>query len=384
MNDLIIYFSELTDTRDPRGLKHELTNCIVMTIFGILAGHYDAENIAFFLKLNEEYFNKELNLENGTPSPDTLLRIYSLIDPEEFMKIFVKWVENIIKEKNEQLNNKYKLIPIDGKAIKSATDKINGGNTPYIVSAFLTDLGISIAGVKVDEKSNEITAIPELLDLISIENCIVTIDAMGCQKEIAKKIVEKDGHYCFAVKENKKNFYVDIKDYFNFVLNDNLEKKNLVTYSTTDKDHGRIERREHYIVYDIDWLYGKENWQNLSMIGMTRNYREINGEVSIQEKYYISDLKLSGEEFARVVRGHWSIENNLHWILDVHFREDWRLCKQENALKNLSTIRKICYNLTKLDPFNTKLSFNKKLTLYNHDLNKIKSHIFEYFRIFCY
>lgn len=377
MNDLIIYFSELTDTRDARGLKHELTNCIVMTIFGILAGHYDAENIAFFLKLNEEYFNKELNLENGTPSPDTLLRIYSLIDPEEFMKIFVKWVENIIKEKNEQLNNKYKLIPIAGKAIKSATDKINGGNTPYIVSAFLQDLGISIAGVKVDEKSNEITAIPELLDLISIENCIVTIDAMGCQKEIAKKIVEKDGHYCFAVKENKKNFYVDIKDYFNFVLNDNFENKNLVTYSTTDKDHGRIERREHYIVYDIDWLYGKENWQNLSMIGMTRNYREINGEVSIQEKYYISDLKLSGEEFARVVRGHWSIENNLHWILDVHFREDWSLCKQENALKNLSTIRKICYNLTKLDPFNTKLSFNKKLTLYNYDLNNIKKLIFD-------
>lgn len=376
MNDLIIYFSELTDTRDTRGLKHELTDCIVMTIFGILAGHYDAENIAFFLKLNEEYFNKELNLEYGTPSPDTLLRIYSLIDPEDFMKIFVKWIENIIKEKNDQLDNKYKLIPIDGKAIKSAIDKINGGNTPYIVSAFLQDLGISIAGVKVDNKSNEITAIPELLDLINIENCIITIDAMGCQKEIAKKIVEKDGHYCFAVKENKKNFYLEIKDYFDFVLNDNLEKENLITYVTTDKDHGRIERREHYIVYDIEWLYGKENWQNLSMIGMTRNYREINGEVSIQEKYYISDLKLSGEEFARVVRGHWSIENNLHWILDVHFREDWSLCKEENALKNLATIRKICYNLTKLDPFNSKLSFNKKLTLYNHDLNNIKKLIF--------
>lgn len=376
MNDLIIYFNELTDTRDPRGLKHELTDCIVMTIFGILAGHYDAENIAFFLKLNEEYFKKELNLEYGTPSPDTLLRIYSLINPEEFMKIFVKWVENIIKSKNEQLNNKYKLIPIDGKAIKSAADKINGGNTPYIVSAFLQDLGISIAGVKVDDKSNEITAIPELLDLINIENCIITIDAMGCQKEIAKKIVEKKGHYCFAVKENKKNFYSDIKDYFDFVLNDNLEKEKLISYVTTDKDHGRIERREHYIIYDIDWLYGKQSWKNISMIGMTRNYREINNEVSIQEKYYISDLKLSGQEFAKVVRGHWSIENNLHWILDVRFREDWSLCKEENALKNLATIRKICYNLTKLDPFNSKLSFNKKLTLYNHDLNNIKKLIF--------
>ena len=165
-----------------------------MTIFGILAGHYDAENIAFFLKLNEEYFNKELNLKYGTLSPDTLLRIYSLIDPDEFMKIFVKWVEKIVKEKDEQLSNKYKLIPIDGKAIKSATDKINGGNIPYIVSAFLQDLGISIASVKVDDKSNEITAIPELLDLINIEDCIITIDAIGCQKNIARKIVEKDGH----------------------------------------------------------------------------------------------------------------------------------------------------------------------------------------------
>lgn len=376
MNDLIIYFNELTDTRDSRGLKHKLTDCIVMTIFGILAGHYDAENIAFFLKLNEEYFNKELNLKYGTPSPDTLLRIYSLIVPEEFMKIFVKWVENIVKEKNKQLDNKYKLIPIDGKAIKSATDKINGGNIPYIVSAFLEDLGISIAGVKVDDKSNEITAIPDLLDLINIEDCIITIDAMGCQKDIAKKIVEKGGHYCFAVKENKKNFYLDIKDYFDYILNDNLERKKVITYTTTDKDHGRIERREHYLIYDIDWLYGKENWQNISMIGMTRNYREINNEVSIQEKYYISDLKLTGEEFARVVRGHWSIENNLHWILDVHFREDWSLCKEEKVLKNLATIRKICYNLTKLDPFNTKLSFKKKLTLYNHDLNNIKKLIF--------
>ncbi|MBE6150172.1 MAG: ISAs1 family transposase [Firmicutes bacterium] len=376
MNNLIIYFNDLTDTRDTRGLKHELTNCIVMTIYGILAGHYDAENISFFLKINEDYFIKELNLENGTPSADTLLRIYSLIDPEEFMQIFVKWVESIIKEKNEQLNNKYKILPIDGKAIKSATDKINGANTPYIVSAFLYDLGISIAGVKVDDKSNEITAIPDLLDLINIENCIITIDAMGCQKNIAEKIVAKGGHYCFAVKENKKNFYLDIKDYFDSMIDDNLNNQNIITYTTIDKDHGRIERREHYILYDIDWLYGKENWKNINMIGMTRNYREINGEVSIKEKYYISDLKFSGEEFAKVVRNHWSIENNLHWVLDVHFREDWSLCKEENALKNLSTIRKICYNLTKLDPFNTKLSFKKKLTLYNHDLNHVKKLVF--------
>ena len=376
MNNLIMFFNELTDTRDIRGLKHELTNCIVMSIYGILAGHYDAENIAYFLKLNEDYFVNELNLENGTPSPDTLLRIYSLIDPEEFMNIFASWVKSIIEEKNNQLKNKYKIVPIDGKAIKSATDKINGGNIPYIVSAFLSDLGISIGQVKVDDKSNEITAIPDLLDLINIENCVITIDAMGCQKDIAKKIIEKNGHYCFAVKENKKNFYLDINDYFDYILNDNTQKQNIITYTTIDKAHGRIERREHFIVYDLDWLYEKDNWKNLSMIGMSRNYREINGEVSIQEKYYISDLKMTGEEFAKVIRSHWTIENNLHWILDVHFREDWSLCKEENVLKNLSIIRKICYNLTKLDPINTKLSFKKKLTLYNHNLDNIKRLIF--------
>ena len=371
-----MYFNELTDTRDKRGLKHELTNCIVMTIFGILAGQYDAENIAYFLKLNEDYFINELNLENGTPSPDTLLRIYSLINPEEFMNSFVSWVKSIINEKSKNINTNYKLIPIDGKAIKSATDKINGGNIPYIVSAFLSDLGISIGQVKVDDKSNEITAIPDLLDLIDISNCIITIDAIGCQKDIANKIIDKNGHYCLNVKNNQKVLYTEIKEYFDFALNNKEELKDIYKYSETSKDHGRIERREHFITYNIDFIYGKENWKNLSLIGMTRNYREINGDVSIQEKYYISDLKLTAEDFAKFTRGHWSIENNLHWILDVHFREDWNLCKKENALKNLAVIRKICYKLTKLDPFNTKLSFKKKLTLYNHDLNNIKRLIF--------
>ena len=376
MNNLIMFFNELTDTRDNRGLKHELTDCIVMSIYGILAGHYDAENIAYFLKLNEEYFINELGLEYGTPSTDTLLRIYSLINPEEFMNIFVSWVKSIIEEKNKLLKNKYKLIPIDGKAIKSATDKINGGNIPYVVSAFLSDLGISIGQVKVDDKSNEITAIPDLLDLIDITNSIITIDAMGCQKDITQKIIDKEGHYCLAVKNNQKLLYSELKEYFDFALKDKEELKEIYRYVETNKDHGRIERREHFVTYNVDFIYGKENWKNLNLIGMTQNYREINGEVSIQEKFYISDLKLSAKEFAYYTKGHWSIENNLHWILDVHFREDWSLCKKENALKNLSLIRKICYNLTKLDPINTKLSFKKKLTLYNHNLDNIKRLIF--------
>lgn len=213
-----------------------------MSIYGILAGYYDAKNIVYFLNLNEDCFVNELNLENGTPP--TLLKIYSLIDPKEFINIFVSWVKSIVEEKNNQLKNKYKIVSIDGKAIKSATDKINGGNIPYIVSAFLSDLGISIGQVKVDDKSNEITEIPDLLDLINIENCVITIDAMGCQKDIVKKIIEKNGHYCFAAKETKKNFYLDIKNYFDYVLNDNIRKQNRITYTTINKDHVRIERRK--------------------------------------------------------------------------------------------------------------------------------------------
>ncbi len=199
-----MFFYKLTDTRDIRGLKHELTDCIVMSIYGILAGYYDAKNIVYFLNLNEDCFVNELNLENGTPP--TLLKIYSLIYPKEFMNIFVSWVKSIVEEKNNQLKNKYKIVPIDGKAIKSATDKINGGNIPYIVSAFLSDLGISIGQVNVDDKSNEITEIPDLLDLINIENCVITIDAMGCQKDIARRLLKKMVIIVLKLKKTKRIF----------------------------------------------------------------------------------------------------------------------------------------------------------------------------------
>ena len=376
MKNLIMYFNELEDTRDPRGLRHELTNIIVMTIYGILCGYDDAENIAFFLELNKDYFSALLSLEYGTPSADTLLRVFALINPERFMQIFYQWISDVIKQKTAN-SNTLKVVPIDGKAIKSATDRINGGNIPYVVSAFLSDLGISIGQVKVDNKSNEITAIPELLDLIDISNCIVTIDAIGCQKNILDKIVEKDGHYCVAVKTNQTALYTDIDEYFKYALNSKIERKTLLASKQFDKGHGRIERREAYLCSNVSFINNKNKWKNLAMIGMTRNFREINGDVSIQDKYYILDTKISSQEFLEITRKHWSIENNLHWILDVHFREDFSKAKQGHAIHNLSLLRKICYNLVKLDNSFGKISFKKKLILYNHDLNNLKSLIFD-------
>lgn len=378
MKNLIMYFNELEDFRDPRGLRHELTDIIVMTIYGVLCGYDDAENIAFFLELNQAYFEDLLYLEYGTPSADTLLRVFALINPEKFMQIFSRWTSDVVKQKITTPNS-MQVVPIDGKAIKSATDKINGGNIPYVVSAFLSDLGISIGQVKVNDKSNEITAIPELLDLIDISNCIITIDAIGCQKNILDKIVEKEAHYCVAVKSNQNTLYTEIDEYFKFALENKIERKNLLSSKQFDKGHGRIERREAYLCSDISFISNKNKWKNLAMIGMTRNFREMNGNLSIQDKYYILDTKISSQEFLEITRKHWSIENNLHWILDVHFREDFCKAKQGHAIHNLSLLRKICYNLVKLDNSFGKISFKKKLILYNHDLNNLKSLIFEVF-----
>lgn len=378
MKNLIMYFNELEDFRDPRGLRHELTDIIVMTIYGVLCGYDDAENIAFFLELNQAYFEDLLYLEYGTPSADTLLRVFALINPEKFMQIFSRWISDVVKQKITT-SDAMQVVPIDGKAIKSATDKINGGNIPYVVSAFLSDLGISIGQVKVNDKSNEITAIPELLDLIDISNCIITIDAIGCQKNILDKIVEKEAHYCVAVKSNQNTLYTEIDEYFKFALENKIERKNLLSSKQFDKGHGRIERREAYLCSDISFISNKNKWKNLAMIGMTRNFREMNGNLSIQDKYYILDTKISSQEFLEITRKHWSIENNLHWILDVHFREDFCKAKQGHAIHNLSLLRKICYNLVKLDNSFGKISFKKKLILYNHDLNNLKSLIFEVF-----
>lgn len=373
MNDknLLNYFDVLEDPRNNKGKLHKLNDIIIMSIFAILSNCKDATEIAYFLELRKDYFTKLLNLKYGTPSHDTISWVFRIIDPNKFIKIFIDWVKEIVVKKS---TNKYKIIPIDGKAIKSATDKVNNGNIPYIVSAFCQELGLSIGQVKVDDKSNEITAIPDLLDLISIENCIITIDAIGTQKNIIDKIVnEKKAHYCLAVKSNQKNLFTDISEYFNFALNNKNELSKISFYSSTNKEHGRIEKRECYVCNDIEFIWNKDEWTNLKSIILVRNYREEYGKLTIDDRYYISDLPLSATNFSDIIRKHWSIENNLHWILDVHFREDLSLAKKDNSISNFSIIRKFCYNLTNLDDNLKHLTIKKRLANYQYDISNIEN-----------
>jgi predicted transposase YbfD/YdcC len=288
------------------------------------------------------------------------------------MEMFAEWVRSIPVGEGRH-------IAIDGKAVRNAADKINGGNTPYIVSAFLTEVGISIGQVKCDDKSNEITAIPELLEILDISGCVITIDAIGCQSKIVKKIVEKEGHYCLSVKENQSNLYRDIDEYFRFALTDRLESKNISYHITKSYGHGRIEKRKYYVSNDedlINHINDRNKWRNLKSVGMVENTREIDGKVTVQRKYYILDIDITAETFAEITRNHWQIENGLHWILDVHFKEDFSSSKKDNSIFNLSLLRKICYNLIKLDDSFGNISFKKKLNRYNFDFNLLENLIF--------
>lgn len=363
-------FEVLEDPRDIRGKKYKLIDILIMTIYGILCGLTDFTNIADFMKIKENYFTQLLGLENGTPSHDCLSDIFAKIDSKKFMEIFVEWTKEIVKAKTG-LN-----ISIDGKAIKSAIDKVNGGNTPYIVSAFIGEIGISIGQVKVDDKSNEITAIPELLDLIDIKGSTITIDAIGTQEDIVNKIVEKEGHYVLKVKKNQKELNRNVKKQFNKI--NNLYGNNDVKYKkTVEKDHGRIEIREYFLIYNTNEIKDKDKWKTVSALAYVKVQITIGDEIKVTDNYYIIDYEISIDDLEKAIRDHWNIECGLHWRLDVIMNEDHSRNRERNSILNLATIRKIAFNLASLDNSFGKVPLQRKLTRYMLDFSYIEKLIFE-------
>ena len=363
-------FEVLEDPRDIRGKKYKLIDILIMTIYGLLCGLKDFTNIADFMKLKEDYFTELLNLENGTPSHDCLSDVFAAIDSKKFMEIFIEWTKEIVKNKTG------KNISIDGKAIKSATDKINNSSIPYIVSAFIGEIGLSIGQVKVDDKSNEITAIPDLLDLLEIDGATITIDAIGTQEEIVNKIVNKRGHYVLPVKDNQKELKKQIKSQFDS-YNNLYGNKDILNKKTLEKDHGRIEKREYFLCYDVSKIKDKIKWKTVKAIAYTKVSRTSNDETSVTENYYIIDYKISIEKLIETIRDHWNIECGLHWKLDVILDEDHSRNRIENSISNLSIMRKLIFNLASLDNSFGKVPLQKKLTRYMLDFKNIEKLIFE-------
>ena len=308
-----------------------------MAIIAVISGADSWNDIEEYCLAKEEWLTKWLNLQNGIPSHDTFNRVISHINHKEFERCFIEWAALLVEEtKNRE------IINIDGKTIRGA--KEYGNKSPiHVVSAWACKNNIVLGQVKTNEKSNEIKAIPELLDLLFIENSIVTIDAMGCQKDIASKIVDQGADYVLAVKENQPTLFEQIKDEFVF-------GKNIENSEDIDIGHGRIETRKCSIITDFQFIETQENWKNLTTIVKIESNREFKNSSKPEEKserFYIASLKATPSEFCSIIRSHWSIENKLHWCLDVSFGEDNDRKRTVNASQNFSTLNKIALNILK-------------------------------------
>lgn len=341
MIELLEKLEYIEDPRQKKKIKHKLSDVVGIVLFATLGNANEWEEIADFAELHEELLRKYFELSNGIPSHDTIQRVMGLISPEVIQGLVNEWNELASKEEGEKLK---KILNIDGKTMRGNGNKNKKPN--HIVSAWSKEDGFCLGQVKVEEKKNEIAAIPELLNKINIKNHIVTIDAMGTQKKIVEQIKNQKGDYVLAVKGNQGTLHQDLIDYFaeeeflKGIINQGGYKK------TVEKAHNQIEIREYYQTSDIKWLTNKEKWVGLKSIGIVRTTTKKEDKESIEIRYYISSLKTEIELFAKAARGHWAIES-MHWHLDVTFKEDANTTLDKVCAQNLNILRK--WSLTILE-----------------------------------
>ena len=316
MSSLSSYFSVIKDPRQLCKVDHELIDVLILCVVGVLCGADGWHDIKMVGHARLEWFKERGLLKKGVPVDDTIARIISRLDPEQLQSCFIKWTESIGQSSTG------KVIAIDGKSLRHSFDKKKGKSAIHMVSAFATANGIVLGQKKIFEKSNEITAIPELLQLIDIKGGIVTIDAMGCQKKIAKTIISKEADYVLAVKDNQKNLHEEIIDFFDVAEDNNFKNINFDYFEEVNKGHGRVETRKYWISDNLDSIGKLDEWAGLNCLGMVESHRHINGKTSIEVRYFITSTTCDARVFGNAVREHWAIENKLHWVLDVSFNED--------------------------------------------------------------
>ena len=354
MTEILKAIEFIEDKRQEKKIKHKLLDIVVIVLFAKLANADDWEEIEIFAKANEEFLKQYIRLENGIPSHDTIQRVMGNIAPEYMQKVYGKWNELANSNEGEKLK---KIICIDGKTMRGNKSERQEAN--HIVSAWCDMDGFCLGQKKVEEKSNEITAIPELLDTLQIKGNIVTIDAMGTQTEIAEKIRKKHADYTLSVKENQKNLYREISEYFAEEEFLKEIKSNGGYKVTREKAHSQIETREYYQCDRIGWMQEKRRWKGIKSIGMVCKTTKRQEKEITERRYYISSLPLDAELFARTVREHWSVEI-MHWHLDVTFKEDANTTLDKTAAQNLNIINKWCLSILKLLEVGKKMSLRKK------------------------
>ncbi len=347
---LVEHFKEITDPRVDRTKAHELTDILVIALCTLLCGGETFNDMEDFGTAKLEWFRTFLTLRNGIPSHDTFNRVFAALDPRKFLECFLLWTQSLREAVPQE------IVALDGKALRRALNQDQ--SIQYIVSAWAESNSLVLGQLKVADKSNEITAVPELLRVLELSGCIVTMDAMGCQKKIAKEIIEADADYVLALKGNQEKVRAEVKTFLDATLVERGVKRpkgavipqevaTLKEFETVEKDHGRIETRRYFQSDCLDWFADKEKWEGLRSVGLVETIRELNGNATLERRYYLCSLKPDAKEFARAVRGHWGVENKLHWVMDVSFGEDQSRARDGHAAENLATLRRLALNLLK-------------------------------------
>ena len=335
------YFEALTDTRQQAKVLHNFAEIVMMVVCAVIAGCDVWEDIADYCRVKEQWLRERigLKLENGIPSHDTLSRVFGMLDPTEFQAKFIEWAQAACGKHSRE------ILSFDGKTMRGSRD---GEEKPvHMVSAWASKAKAVFGQLAVDEKSNEITAVPALLELLDIKGCIITADAMSCQKEIVAKIADSDADYTIGLKENQPTLCHAAREHFESVLKEPTLFEPLVSVVTTEKGHGRIETRTYYLCTHTDFLeIYRPAWKNLNGIGMMISKVEKNGEITEERHYHITSLT-NVEEYAESARSHWGVESSLHWCLDVTFREDHSRMRADHSAENFCVVRHIALNILK-------------------------------------
>lgn len=333
----------MSDPRIERTKDHLLIDILAITILAVISGADGWVAIEAYGEAKYEWLKDFLELPNGIPSHDTFSRVFSRIEPEEFQQCFLSWVNSITKKLGVE------VIAIDGKTLKQSYDRNKKQKALHIVSAWSTSNKLVLGQQKVDKKSNEITAIPTLLEMLEIEGSIITIDAMGCQKEIASLIIKKKADYVLALKANHKNLYKEVEGWFELARKENFSGREYKYYKFVESGHHRIEKREIWTVNvsSLPFLNNQLIWKGLKTVTMVVSERHLWNKTTKAVRFYISSVENNAEKIGKAIRSHWGIENNLHWALDVTFSEDASRIRKDNSPENFALLRRLTVNLLK-------------------------------------
>jgi predicted transposase YbfD/YdcC len=337
------HFSALDDPRAPHRIEHLLLDIVLITICAVICGAESWVEIEQYGIAKQDWLNTFLALPNGIPTHDTFARLFARLRPEQVQQCFLNWVQAVFNISDGQ------LICLDGKTLRGSYDRGGKQGMIHMVSAWASQNRLVLGQRKVHEKSNEITAIPELLKVLDLQGAVVSIDAMGCQTEIAAQIVAQQGDYVLALKGNQGDLHQDVQQLFNHAHNQNFRGIEHDFYETQTQGHGRQEIRRYWVMGNTEYLIGAENWAKLTTIGCVESQRQVGDQITSERRYYLLSLPLDATRFAGAVRGHWGIENQLHWILDVGFREDQSRATQGYCAENLAVIRHLAVNLLSQD-----------------------------------